>query len=300
MLLIGLMVLLMLLCQLGWSTAFRMLPSSLLKRQVWTMMSSRNPAVGGAAVQEASIISAPVILKTKGISKTYTEVPQFQQLDLQILQGQCMGLIGANGAGKSTLLKCLAGWEKVDEGQIEIMSAYQSLLYVPQDIENMQQYGFELLFHSVAGTKLDQLQLMQALKTYFLHEHLDVLQNAKLPFVVTDEDLAKSMDIMTEYDGWGVYSEITDKLEEVNLSKDLLFKPLLQLSGGEKKKLSLINAIMQQPKLLMLDEPTNHLDIDAIEWLGDMLLNAQRSGEMTILLITHDRYFLDKVCSNSK
>lgn len=274
---------------------------SSLHQATWLSMSTRAGGVTAASIAgSASEQSAPVILKAKGISKTYTQVPQFQDLDLQILQGQCVGMIGANGAGKSTLLKCLAGREKIDNGHIEIMSAYQALLYVPQDIENLQQYGFDLLFQAGEGSKKEQQKLMKALLKYYLHENSDLLTSAGLNIVVTEDDLATSMDVMTELDGWGIYSDFLDKLQDVNLSTDLLFKPLLQLSGGERKKLNLINAIMQQPKLLMLDEPTNHLDIDAIEWLGDVLMNAVRSTEMTIVLITHDRYFLDKACTNSK
>ena len=269
--------------------------TSLASTALETSLSS--PASTGSV---ASVTSSPVVLKARGISKTYTQLPQFQQLDLQILQGQCVGLIGGNGQGKSTLLKCLAGQETTDEGSIEMLSSVQqSVLYLPQDIYNMDFYGYELLFQVAEGSSKDQTKLMKALNQYFLADHADHVHSGQHA-AVSDEELTAATEIMTEYDGWGLYSDMIDTLEKVNLAKDVLWKPLHQLSGGERKKLSLINVLLQKPKILFLDEPTNHLDIDAIEWLVDMVVQLTRQEESSVLLITHDRYFLDQVSNTSK
>lgn len=183
-------------------------------------------------------------------SLAWGDRPLLDHVDFSIEEGQRVGLIGRNGVGKSSLLKVIAGVEKLDSGERQILDGL-SVYYVEQEPQFPQ-----------ADTILEAL-----------------VKKAKI-------------DEMTdERERWKVQSKISEYLHRFGLDQDADLK---KASGGEKKKAALSLALALQPSLLLLDEPTNHLDIDAIRLLEDILL-AEFKKTRSLVVITHDRAFLNKV-----
>lgn len=200
-------------------------------------------ATSSAATLAPNPVAAnkPIVIKAEKLSKTYTEIPQFSDISLQILQHQCVGVIGPNGAGKSTLVKCLAGKETLDSGTVEISKNARNLVYVEQEVDvNEMLFGYHLVFPS-------ESKVMTTLREYCAIEHATL----KGSEVNMDGDV---IDKMTNEDGWGMFQEAVTLMEEVGLNADYLYQSSAGFSGGERKKLSLIAAMLQKPDVLLLDE----------------------------------------------
>lgn len=202
--------------------------------------------------------------------------PLLDHASLQMDAGEKIGFIGRNGAGKSTLLKILAGVQKLDDGILTIQND-QKIVYVPQESFFDPQ---ATIFDTIAQG-LGELQNL-------LHEYHELSQN------ISDE---KSLNRLTELqnelenrNGWQFDALIAQTLSELNLPENEI---IANLSGGQKKRVALAQAWVQKPDILLLDEPTNHLDIEAIEWMENLLSNFAGS----LIVVTHDRRFLDKVAT---
>lgn len=211
-------------------------------------------------------------LSVEEISKSYGERILFSGLTFGIEQGQKAALVAKNGSGKTTLMNCIMGIDNVDEGRVvwrrDIRIAYLSQNNpMPENAKVMD----VVLDH--------EMPQIQAVKVY-----QDALKS---------EDSSKidaASQAMNDLNAWDIEHRIQEILGVLNLANNEL--PVGQLSGGQRKRISLAKVLIAEPEFLVLDEPTNHLDLDMIEWLENYLSKSNS----TIFMVTHDRYFLENVC----
>ncbi len=214
-----------------------------------------------------------ILLNIENISKQYTERLLLDNISFGINQGDKIGLIGINGTGKTTLLKLLTNIEEPDFGRI-IMANNINIEYLAQNI-NVDPTS-KVIEQVFKGTS----ENMKVIRKYE-----EAINNPKTS---KDEIIHLSVE-MDSINGWELESEAKSVLTQLGIHN---FNEVMDnLSGGQKKKVMLASALINPSDLLILDEPTNHLDNETIDWLEDYLLN--RKG--ALLMITHDRYFLDRI-----
>ena len=204
----------------------------------------------------------------------------FEDVNIKFTEGNCYGLIGANGAGKSTFLRILSGELEPTNGEI-IITEGQRLSFLKQDH-----------FKYDAYTVLDTV-IMGNSRLYEIMKEKDALY-AKEDF--SDEDGIRASELETEFadmDGWNAETDAATLLNGLGIETDLHYATMKDLKGSEKVKVLLAQALFGNPDILLLDEPTNHLDLDAIAWLEEFLINFDN----TVIVVSHDRYFLNKVCT---
>ena len=205
----------------------------------------------------------------------------FEDVNIKFTEGNCYGLIGANGAGKSTFLKILNGQIEPSKGEI-IITPGQRLSFLQQD--HFKYDAFQVLDTVIMGNK----------RLYEIMKEKEVIY-AKEDF--TEEDGIRASELEGEFaamDGWESESNAASLLNGLGIDTDLHYKQMSELSGGDKVKVLLAQALFGNPDILLLDEPTNHLDLEAIRWLEEFLINF----ENTVIVVSHDRYFLNKVCTH--
>ena len=220
-------------------------------------------------------------LSVENISKSYGERVLFQELFFGLSKGDKMALIANNGAGKSSMLKIIAGKDVSESGKITLRNGIR-IGYLEQDpIFNEAFTIKEFLDNSNS-------EIMQIIKGYdkALQLQTNDFNDA------TSQRFQEASLLMDKSNAWNFNNELDQILSRFKI--DDLNKNLKDLSGGQRKRLSLAALIMDAPEILLLDEPTNHLDIEMIEWLEDYL----KTQNITLLMITHDRYFLDRVCNH--
>ena len=206
----------------------------------------------------------------------------FEDVNIKFTEGSCYGLIGANGAGKSTFLKILSGELEPTNGEI-IMTPGQRLSVLEQDH-----------FKYDDNTVLDTV-IMGNQRLYDVMKEKDALY-MKEDF--SDEDGIRASELETEFaemDGWNAESDAATLLNGLGIETELQSALMGTLSGAEKVKVLLAKALFGNPDILLLDEPTNHLDLAAIGWLEEFLINFDN----TVIVVSHDRYFLNKVCTDT-
>ncbi len=205
----------------------------------------------------------------------------FEDVNIKFTEGNCYGLIGANGAGKSTFLKILNGQIEPSKGDI-IITPGQRLSFLQQD--HFKYDAYQVLDTVIMGNK----------RLYEITKEKEVIY-AKEDF--TEEDGIRASELEGEFaamDGWEAESNAASLLNGLGIETDLHYKLMSELSGGDKVKVLLAQALFGNPDILLLDEPTNHLDLEAIRWLEEFLINF----ENTVIVVSHDRYFLNKVCTH--
>ena len=205
----------------------------------------------------------------------------FEDVNIKFTEGNCYGLIGANGAGKSTFLKILSGELEPTNGEV-IMNDGERLSVLQQDHFKYDQYM--VLDTVIMGNK----------RLYDIMKEKDAIY-AKEDF--TDEDGIRASELEAEFaemDGWNAESDAATLLNGLGVDTDIHYKMMSELDGNLKVKVLLAQALFGNPDVLLLDEPTNHLDLDAIAWLEEFLINF----ENTVIVVSHDRYFLNKVCTH--
>ncbi|MDQ3050954.1 MAG: ABC-F family ATP-binding cassette domain-containing protein [Bacteroidota bacterium] len=216
-------------------------------------------------------------LSAEGLSKAFTETKLFSGINISLQKNQKMGLIAANGSGKSTLLKILSGLETADSGTISIRNSI-TLGYLDQDpYLNPSSKVIDTLFDS-------SNPVLKALGDY--EAQLDLGDKAD------PVHLQQLMDLIDSLGAWDYEARAREILSRLGLHD--LEQLAGSLSGGQKKRVALARLLIEAPDLLLLDEPTNHLDLEMIEWLENYLSNLNK----TVLLISHDRYFIDNVCDS--
>lgn len=206
----------------------------------------------------------------------------FEDVNIKFTEGNCYGLIGANGAGKSTFLKILSGQLDTTNGDIAITPG--------QRLSVLEQDHFKYDEYSVMDTVI-----MGNQRLYDIMKEKDAIY-AKEDF--TDEDGIRASELETEFaemDGWEAESNAAMLLNGLGIETDIHYEIMSNLTGSQKVKVLLARALFGNPDILLLDEPTNHLDLDAIEWLEEFLINF----ENTVIVVSHDRYFLNKVCTHT-
>ena len=212
-------------------------------------------------------------LQVENLTKSFGDLLLFHDLSFGIAEGDRIGLIAKNGSGKTTLLNILSGKEDYDSGNI----TFRNGLRVGY-LEQMPEYPphltvIEACFYSSNET----VQLIS--------EYEQALQSGD------QEKIQSLIDRMDHLNAWDYEQRAKQILSQLKIHK--FDQPISQLSGGQIKRLALANVLITEPDLLILDEPTNHLDIDMTEWLEEYL----RRNNITLLMVTHDRYFLDRVCN---
>ena len=218
------------------------------------------------------------LMTLENINKSYSEKTLLKDISLGINEGEKIGLIGVNGTGKSTLLKIIAGAEECDSGTITKSNKVR-VEYLPQNPE-----------YNEESTVLEQVFKGTSSEMKLLGEYEDILEKINVSF---DESLNnKLLSLQDKIDAlnlWDLESEAKSVLTKLGITN--FNQKMKELSGGQRKRVSLASALITPCELLILDEPTNHLDNDTIDWLEEYLNNSKAS----LLMITHDRYFLDRV-----
>ena len=206
----------------------------------------------------------------------------FEDVNIKFTEGNCYGLIGANGAGKSTFLKILAGDLDTTKGDLAITPG-QRLSVLEQD--HFKYDDYTVMDTVILGNK----------RLYEIMKEKDAIY-AKEDF--SDEDGIRASELEAEFaemDGWEAESNAAMLLNGLGIETDLHYSMMKDLNGSQKVKVLLAKALFGNPDILLLDEPTNHLDMDAIAWLEEFLINF----ENTVIVVSHDRYFLNKVCTHT-
>ena len=206
----------------------------------------------------------------------------FEDVNIKFTEGNCYGLIGANGAGKSTFLKILSGQLEPTNGDV-VITPGQRLSFLQQDH-----------FKYDAYTVLDTV-IMGNQRLYEIMKEKDAIY-AKEDF--TDEDGIRASELEGEFaemNGWEAESDAATLLNGLGVDTEFHYTQMADLTGSQKVKVLLAQALFGNPDILLLDEPTNHLDLPAIEWLEEFLINFDN----TVIVVSHDRYFLNKVCTHT-
>lgn len=221
------------------------------------------------------------MISTSNLSLSFGKRILFEEVNLKFTPGNCYGIIGANGSGKSTFIKILSGEIEPSSGEVIITPGNR--------LTTLKQNQFEF----------DEYQVLKAVmvghkKLFSIMEERDALY-AKNEF--SDEDgmrIAELEGEFAELSGWEAESEAAELLSGLGIADDLHSKLMKDLSGNEKVKVLLAQALFGNPDILLLDEPTNHLDIISIGWLEEFLENFKN----TVIVISHDRHFLNQVCTH--
>lgn len=205
----------------------------------------------------------------------------FEEVNIKFTEGNCYGLIGANGAGKSTFLKILSGQIDSTNGDI-VITPGQRLSFLQQDHFKYDEF-----------TVLDTV-IMGNARLYEIMKEKEKIY-AKEDFSEEDGILAgKLEEEFANLNGWEAESDAATLLNGLGIETEHHYQYLKELTGSQKVKVLLAQALFGNPDILLLDEPTNHLDLDAIAWLEEFLINF----ENTVIVVSHDRYFLNKVCTH--
>ncbi|PWU67066.1 ABC-F family ATP-binding cassette domain-containing protein [Gracilibacillus dipsosauri] len=221
------------------------------------------------------------MLQATNVSLRFGDKKLFEDVNIKFTAGNCYGLIGANGAGKSTFLKVLSGEIEPQSGHVSL-GKDERLAVLKQDHFAYEEY--EVL----------QTVIMGHTRLFDVMKEKDAIY-AKAEF--TEEDGMRAAELEGEFaemNGWEAESDAAILLKGLGIDEDLHTKKMAELTGSEKVKVLLAQALFGNPDILLLDEPTNHLDIQAIQWLEEFLINF----ENTVIVVSHDRHFLNKVCTH--
>lgn len=218
------------------------------------------------------------LITFENICKSYSEKKLIENLSFGINDGEKIGLIGVNGTGKSTLLKIVAGAEEIDSGKITKANRVR-IEYLPQSPD-----------YDENATVLEQVFKAESKELNLLGRYQDLLKKLEKEYSdKTNEELIKVQEQIDTMNLWDLENDAKAVLTKLGI--DNFDQKVSELSGGQKKRISLASALITPCELLVLDEPTNHLDSDTIDWLEEYL----NSRKGSLLMITHDRYFLDRV-----
>ena len=221
------------------------------------------------------------MITVNDVSLNFSGQTLFKHVDLKFTPGNCYGIIGANGAGKTTFLRILSGDLEPTTGEV-VISKDQRMSVLKQDHFQYDQY-----------TVLDTV-IMGNQRLYDIMKEKDALYAKE---DLTDADGVKASELEAEFadmDGWEAESDVSRLIQGLGLSEDILYSEMSTLTAKEKVKVLLAQALFGKPDIILLDEPTNHLDIHAVEWLEDFILEC----ESLIIVVSHDRHFLNTVCTN--
>jgi ATP-binding cassette subfamily F protein uup len=213
-------------------------------------------------------------LTVEGLSHSYNEKVLFRDITFYIDKGQKVALVAKNGAGKSTLMRIIAGLEKPENGSMQVNKSIRMSFLSQEPVLDENQTVTQAIF------SIDT-PIMNAIRGYE-----EAMENPE------DEDgLHKALAEMDAQNAWDHEAKVSQVLTILKIQH--LTQPINKLSGGQRKRIALAKVLLDEPDFLVMDEPTNHLDLDMIEWFEDYLDRAN----MTLFMVTHDRYFLESVCN---
>ena len=215
-------------------------------------------------------------LSVEELSKSYDEKKLFENITFGLDQGQKAALVGVNGTGKSTLMKVIAGFEAPDKGIV----SFRKGLTVSMLLQHPEFNEEDTILESVFSEDKEELNVI---RDYELAMYKTETDPANAP------DLSPILEKMDTLNAWEYEHQIKGLLGKLGIHN--LDQKMKDLSGGQKKRVAIAQALVVDPDVLILDEPTNHLDLELIEWLENYLATAN----LTLLMVTHDRYFLDRV-----
>ena len=220
------------------------------------------------------------MISTSNVTLRVGKKALFEDVSIKFIEGNCYGLIGANGAGKSTFLRILSGQLEPTNGEV-IITPGQRLSFLQQDHFKYDAYP---VLDTVIMGNARLYEIMKEKEAIYMKEDF------------SEEDGVKAAELEGEFatmNGWEAESDAASLLNGLGIETDLHYKQMADLTGAQKVKVLLAQALFGNPDILLLDEPTNHLDLDAIAWLEEFLINF----ENTVIVVSHDRYFLNKVCT---
>ena len=220
------------------------------------------------------------MISTSNVTLRVGKKALFEDVSIKFIEGNCYGLIGANGAGKSTFLRILSGQLEPTNGEV-IITPGQRLSFLQQD--HFEYDAYPVLDTVIMGNAR-LYEIMKEKEAIYMKEDF------------SEEDGVKAAELEGEFatmNGWEAESDAANLLNGLGIETDLHYKQMADLTGAQKVKVLLAQALFGNPDILLLDEPTNHLDLDAIAWLEEFLINF----ENTVIVVSHDRYFLNKVCT---
>ena len=214
------------------------------------------------------------LLSVENISKSYGELVLFEQLSFGVNKDQKIALIAKNGSGKTAILNILSGLDQPDQGMVNYRKDIKVSFLAQEPI-------------LAENSTIEQCILASD------NEVLKVIANYEKALLDMDnaDGYQKAFDAMDRHAAWDFETQYQQILSKLKLD-DLQLK-VSALSGGQKKRVALANALLNKPDLLILDEPTNHLDLEMIEWLEVYFAKEN----ITLFMVTHDRYFLERVCN---
>ena len=213
------------------------------------------------------------MLSVEGLTKTYGERQLFADLTFGVQEGERVALVARNGSGKSTLLRAICGQEPADSGRVVFSSGVRHG-HLRQELELNPEASI-----------LDTLYIGDSPAVLAMRNYESALSQG-----LEGDELQRAYDAMDAHEGWNFEARAREILGKLNLHN--LERRIGSLSGGEKRRVALAQVLLEAPDFLVLDEPTNHLDLDMIAWLEARLA----SMGTTLLMVTHDRYFLENVC----
>lgn len=222
------------------------------------------------------------MLQVTNVGLRFGDKELFKDVNLKFTKGNCYGIIGANGAGKSTFLKILAGDIEPNTGSVSItdkerMSVLRQdhFKYEEDTVLNVVIMGHERLY-----------SIMQEKDALYMKEDF------------SEEDGIKAAELEGEFaelDGWDAETNAERLLMGLGIEKDMHYKQMKELTGGEKVKVLLAQTLFGKPEILVMDEPTNHLDFQSINWLNNFIMDLEDS---IVIIVSHDRHFLNQICTN--
>ena len=220
------------------------------------------------------------MISTSNVTLRVGKKALFEDVSIKFIEGNCYGLIGANGAGKSTFLRILSGQLEPTNGEV-IITPGQRLSFLQQDHFKYDAYP---VLDTVIMGNARLYEIMKEKEAIYMKKDF------------SEEDGVKAAELEGEFatmNGWEAESDAANLLNGLGIETDLHYKQMADLTGAQKVKVLLAQALFGNPDIPLLDEPTNHLDLDAIAWLEEFLINF----ENTVIVVSHDRYFLNKVCT---
>ena len=213
-------------------------------------------------------------ISVENISKSYGDRTLFKNLSFGINKNQKVAFVAKNGTGKTSILNIIAGLDTPDEGQViqrkDIQIAYLSQNQIFDDSLSVEQ--------TIFATENRVLPIIK--------QYEKALENPE-----DSDNYQKAFDLMDQHNAWDFETQYKLVLSKLKLTD--LYMKVGKLSGGQKKRLSLAILLINKPDLIILDEPTNHLDLEMIEWLEEYF----KKEKITLFMVTHDRYFLERVCN---
>jgi ATP-binding cassette subfamily F protein 3 len=225
-----------------------------------------------------------LLLSCSRLSRGFDEGPLFENVGFELQAGERVGLVGPNGVGKTTLMKILAGLDKPDDGDVRLHAGARVAL-----LRQQPDFAPGRTLFAEAKTALDEL----------LAAHDDMIRTAEALAKATVEAERKSLaarydrlhELLQHHDAFHVDYQIEQVLDGLGFCREDYHRPVETFSGGQQSRLMLAKMLLSSPDVMLLDEPSNHLDIDTTRWLEEYLARQPEA----MLIVSHDRYFLDRV-----